>query len=77
MEIIYTDETLYVNIFDEINELLVNKLQNRVFKIIDDYDIDKIVLNILNDFKYQDNIFDKFISNYKLKYQGQVNINNK
>ena len=43
MEIVYTEETLYVNIFDEINELLVSKIQNRVFRIIDDYDIDNIV----------------------------------
>lgn len=75
MEIVYTEETLYVNIFDEINELLVSKIQNRVFKIIDDYDIDNIVLNIMNDKKYKTDAFDKFINNYRSKYNGKVKIN--
>ncbi len=75
MEIMYTEETLYVNLLDSIDALLVSKLQSRVFKIIDDYDVSNIVVNILNDSKYDISLLDKFIKNYQQKYEGIVKIN--
>ena len=71
----YTEQTLYVNLFDNIDNVLVGKLQNRVFKIIDDYDISNIVVNILTDSNYDISLLDKFINNYQSKYEGVVKIN--
>lgn len=75
MDIIYSEETLFVNIERVINDTLVSKMQNRVFKIIDEYDIDNIVINVLSSKDYDTSIFDNFINNYNLKYGGKLNIN--
>ncbi len=75
MDIIYSEETLFVNIESVINDTLVSKMQNRVFKIIDEYDIDNIVINVLSSKDYDTSIFDNFINNYNLKYGGKLNIN--
>lgn len=75
MEIIYTDKILYISLFEKINNDLVNKLQDKVFKIIDDYNIKNIVLNIFNKEDYNKAVFNNFIFNYKEKYKGVIKIN--
>ena len=46
MNIFYSNNTLYVNFSDNIDELSISKLRSRVFNILNDYDIENIVLNI-------------------------------
>ena len=53
---------------DDIN---VNTLKSRVFNILDDYDIENIVLNIISSNK--DNyLIDEFIKEYHKKYHGNL-----
>ena len=73
MNIFYSNNTLFVNFNDSINELSVLKLKNRVFNILNDYDIENIVLNIIGDNK--DNILiDEFIREYHKKYHGNITL---
>lgn len=71
MNIFYTEGTLYVNLEDQINDLTLNKLKKRVFGILDDYNIDNIVLNVItanaNNF-----LLDDFIQEYHHKYNGHL-----
>ena len=73
MDIYYNDKTLYVNIEDIINNNFVSKLKSRVFNILNDYDIDNIVLNLITSNK-DEYLLDEFIEEYNKKYHGKLTI---
>ena len=72
MEMIYTDNTLYINIEDRINFTLVKNLQRRMYRIIDSYHINNIQINILNDTYYDMSLLQDLINDYKSKYSGKL-----
>lgn len=72
MEMIYADNTLYINIEERINFSLINKLQRRLYKILDSYNIRNIEINILNDLYYDSSLLDELINDYKVKYNGRL-----
>ena len=47
LNIFYNDNTLYVNLDEYLDDYVLNKLKKRVFNILEDYDIENIVLNIV------------------------------
>lgn len=73
MEIFYKKDTLYVDIDDYVDQELVRDVRRKVFSIIDDYDIDNIVLNIIGDNK-NSQLLDDFIDEYHSKYGGNMTI---
>ena len=73
MEIYYKRDTLYVNVDEYLNSSSMSNIRKRVFSIIDDYDIENIVLNIIGN--VEDNeLLDDFIREYKMKYDGNIKI---
>jgi len=46
MDLYYKNETLYVDITNDINLDTISILKQRVFRILDDYGIDKIIINV-------------------------------
>ncbi len=72
MEMIYTNNTLYVNIADRINFSLINNLQKKLYRIIDSYHINNIEINILNDVHYDKTLINDLIDDYKVKYSGKI-----
>ena len=70
MDIYYTNETLYVKMKD-ITTSAMNIMQRRVFRIIEDYDIDNIVINT-ND--PHSDLFIPFVSAYRKKHHGNLRI---
>lgn len=72
MNIFYTDNTLYINMNQEINNESIINLRKKVFGILNDYDIDNIVLNVITD---KNNILlDEFIEEYHRKYNGNITL---
>ena len=71
MNIYYTDNTLFINLNEYIDDISVNKLKSKVFGILDDYDIENIVLNIISDNK-NNYLIDDFIREYHKKYNGNL-----
>ena len=71
MNIYYTNNTLFVNLKDEITELLISKLKSKVFTILDDYDIRNIVLNIITNDK-NDYLISTFVREYNQRYNGNI-----
>ena len=75
MNIFYNNNTLYINLEEEINEYNMNKLKSRVFKIVRDYNIDDVILKV-NSYKntlvknYEKGIdfISKWIPGKELKY---------
>lgn len=75
MDIFYTKETLFVDLTDKINFRTVDKLERKVFNILKLYDIDNIVINILNKNEFDHALMEKFINNYQNKFKGKMVIN--
>ena len=71
MNIYYNDKTLYVNVDELKDNNNLNILKKRVFGILNDYDIENIVLNLINDNKNND-LLDEFIYEYEKKYHGNL-----
>lgn len=72
MDIFYTDNTLYVNMDNVTSNSEVNRMKKRVFKILDDYSIDNVVLNIITDDNISSDLLDSFVSEYNQKYNGKI-----
>ncbi len=72
MEIVYTGNTLYVNIEERINFTLIKKLQSKLYRIIDSYHITNIEIQILNDNHYDRTLLEEFVNDYQIKYNGKL-----
>ena len=71
LNIFYNDNTLYVNLDEYLDNYVLNKLKKRVFNILEDYDIENIVLNIVISNK-NSYLLDDFIREYKKKFRGNL-----
>lgn len=70
MDLYYKNETLYVDITNDINLDTIATLKRRVFHIIDDYGIDKIIINISG--SYDKKMLNEFKKEYYHKYKGYL-----
>ncbi len=73
MNIFYNDNTLFVNIYEELNSYNVNRLKLRVFKIVTEYDIENVVLNI-NNCKKNSYLLKDFINEYEATFNGHIKV---
>ena len=71
LNIFYNANTLYVNLDEYLDDYVLNKLKKRVFNILEDYDIENIVLNIVTSNK-NNYLLDDFIREYKKKFRGNL-----
>ncbi len=73
MNIFYNDNTLFVNIYEELNSCNVNRLKLRVFKIVTEYDIENVVLSI-NNCKKNSYLLKDFINEYEATFNGHIKV---
>ena len=73
MNIFYNDNTLFVNIYEELNSYNVNRLKLRVFKIVTEYDIENVVLSI-NKCKKNSYLLKDFINEYETTFNGHIKV---
>lgn len=73
MNIFYNDNTLYVNLEERVDDYMMHKLRRRVFNIVDDYDIESVVLNLIANNK-NDYLIEEFIKEYQQKYGGKIQV---
>ena len=73
MNIFYSDNTLFVNIEEELNDYNINRLKLRVFKIVRDYDIANVVLSISN-YKKNNYLLKEFINEYESTFNGHIKV---
>lgn len=71
VDIIYSDDTLFVNVYENINEDNISSLKTRVFKIARDYDIENIVLNT-NGYRKSNYLLKEFINDYESNFNGHI-----
>jgi hypothetical protein len=70
MELYYRNETLFVDVNNDLNVDMVSVLKRRVFQILDDYGIDKIIISI-NGF-YDRKAINDFKKEYYHRYRGYL-----
>ena len=73
MNIFYSDNTLFVNIYEELNPYNVNRLKLRVFKIVREYDIENVVL-IINNCKKNSYLLKDFINEYEVTFNSHIKV---
>lgn len=73
MNIFYNDNTLYINLEDEINEYNMNKLKSRVFKIVHDYDIDDVILKV-SSYKKDNYLLKNFLNEYENNFGNHIRV---
>lgn len=71
VDIFYSDDTLFVNVYENINEDNISSLKTRVFKIARDYDIENIVLNT-NGYRKSTYLLKEFINDYESNFNGHI-----
>ncbi len=70
MDIYYKNETLYVDVTNDITLDTMNVLERRLFRILDDYGIDKIVICILGHTNKE--LLTRFKRLYYQNYKGYL-----
>lgn len=70
---VYDDDTLYVTVNDKVNEYLYNRLRKRVFNVVNDYAIEKIVLSLVADDK-NNLLVAEFIEEFNKNYTASITI---
>lgn len=74
MNIFYTNDTLYINIEEAIDINTIDKLKKRLFRILEDYGINQVELNVGNSTIYDPTIFDNLLTESSQKYQAKIKI---
>lgn len=71
MKLYYQNETLFVDLTMSLDDEKISCLKHRIFRIVDDYEIDHIILrSFSNNFEYKRKL-EKIKKEYYKKYSGQ------
>jgi UTP:GlnB (protein PII) uridylyltransferase len=77
MDMIYKDDTLFVDLIGIVGIKEVDVMKERVFSILNQYEVDNVVINLKNAFKINKNMMNNFINEYHKNYKGNILIDNK
>ena len=72
MDLYYKNETLFVDIDTVLDSENARKLKRRVFQIVDDYDIDHIVFQVLGGRHQNKRYLQDIKREYHQRYQGNL-----
>lgn len=70
MNLYYQNETLFIDINMDINEVNLKGLKRKIFRIVDDYDINHIILRSFPDNVEYKKMFQQIKKEYNQKYTG-------
>jgi UTP:GlnB (protein PII) uridylyltransferase len=77
MNMIYKDDTLFVDLVGEVGMKEINMMKERVFSVLNQYEVDNVVINVKNTFRLNRNVMNTFIDEYHKNYKGNILIDNK
>ncbi len=72
MNMIYKDDTLYVDLSGDIGAREMSMMKERVFSVLNQYDVDNVVINVKSVFKFNRNMMNSFVNEYKRHYKGNI-----
>ncbi len=74
MNMFYIENTLYVNLKGDVD---MKKVEERLFSVLDKYNINNVKININEVFNYKRKDYDGLINDYTRIYKGKINIEKK
>lgn len=77
MNIVYKNDTLFVDLKGDLDDLTINEMKNRLFSILDQYDVDNVVINTKEVFNSNKTVFNTFLNEYRRNYKGKIKLENK
>lgn len=77
MNMIYKDDTLFVDLSGDVGAKEMLMMRERVFSILNQYDVDNVVINVKSVFKLNKNMMNSFVNEYKKNYKGNILIDSK
>ena len=72
MNMVYKDETLYVDIFggEEIDN--INHIKRQMFSVLNEYEMNNVVINIIGGSTYNKALINDLIYDYHKNYKGNM-----
>lgn len=77
MNMIYKDDTLYVDLSGEVGSKEMTMLKDRVFSVLNQYEVGNVVINVKSVFKFNRHMMNSFVNEYKRNYKGSILIDSK
>ncbi len=71
MNIFYSNETLFVDLFGEVE---IKKVRNKVFSILNEYNISNLEINVKEVFEYKSGTIRDLKNDYNRMYKGKFKI---
>lgn len=72
--IVYTNDTLIVKLYGEMDKEGIDNFKKKLYKILLDYDIDNIILNISKITKFNNIMFEELVNDYYANFNGHLTI---
>lgn len=72
MNLIYSDETLFVDLYGSVE---MDKVKTRVFNILNEYNINKLEVNVSEVYEYKSGSIRELKTDYNRMYKGTIKIN--
>lgn len=72
MKLYYKNETLFVKVNSVLDEEYVNRLKRRVFHIVDDYEIDHVVFELIHGVKENIFLLQSLEREYRERFGGDI-----
>lgn len=72
MNIFYSNETLFVDLYGSVE---MKNVKNKVFNILNEYNINNLELNVSEVFEYKSGSIREFKIDYNRMYKGTIKIN--
>ena len=74
MEIYYQNETLYIELLEDLDELKYYRLKNKIFRILKDYEVDKVILQNHHQIFSNKHYLRQMKQDFKENYEGDFYI---
>lgn len=72
MNLVYSDETLFVDLYGSVE---MDKVKRRVFNILNEYNINKLEVNVSEVYEYKSGSIRELKTDYNRMYKGTIKIN--
>lgn len=72
MNMIYRNDTLYVDIFENDDLGNMMSIKRKIFSIIDQYQVDNVVINLKNKNNVSKGMLNSLICDYHKNYRGNI-----
>ena len=72
IEMTFSKNTLYIDILGVINKKIVKKIKQKLYCIVDEYEIEKVIVNVKNSNILDPENFYDFLDEYDIKYNSKL-----